>query len=70
MFDTGPFNFSADYFLIDVSDRIGITSNFSLDDTVLDGLLAQGIDSARAMSVGEKYSEYTPGGLDARRSNA
>ncbi len=47
VFDTGPFNFSADYFLIDVSDRIGITSNFSLDDTEIDGLLAQGIDSAR-----------------------
>ena len=47
VFDTGPFNFSADYFLINVSDRIGITSNFSLDDTEIDGLLAQGIDSAR-----------------------
>ena len=47
VFDTGPFNFSADYFLIDVSDRIGITSNFSLQDAEIDGLLAQGIDSAR-----------------------
>ena len=47
VFDTGPFNFSADYFRIDVSDRIGITSNFALLDDEIAGLLAQGIDSAR-----------------------
>ena len=47
VFDTGPFNFSADYFLIDVSDRIGITSNFALRDGEIASLLAQGIDSAR-----------------------
>ena len=47
VFDTGPFNFSADYFRIDVSDRIGITSNFALRDDEIAGLLAQGIDSAR-----------------------
>ena len=47
VFDTGPFNFSADYFLINVSDRIGITSNFSLQDAEIDGLLAQGIENAR-----------------------
>ena len=46
-FDTGPFNFTADYFRIDVSDRIGITSNFTLTDAEIDGLLAEGIDSAR-----------------------
>ena len=47
VFDTGPFNFSADYFRIDVSDRIGITSNFSLRDDEIASLLAQGVDSAR-----------------------
>ena len=47
VFDTGPFNFSADYFRIDVSDRIGITSNFALRDDEIASLLAQGIDSAR-----------------------
>ena len=47
VFDTGPFNFSADYFRIEVSDRIGITSNFSLRDDEIAGLLAQGVDSAR-----------------------
>ena len=47
VFDTGPFNLSADYFRIEVSDRIGITSNFSLRDDEIAGLLAQGVDSAR-----------------------
>ena len=47
VFDTGPFNFSADYFRIDVADRIGITSNFSLRDDEIGSLLAQGVDSAR-----------------------
>ena len=47
VFDTGPFNFTADYFRIDVSDRIGITSNFELEDAEVDTLLAQGIDAAR-----------------------
>ena len=46
-FNTGPFNFTADYFRINVSDRIGITSNFTLTDAEIDGLLAEGIDSAR-----------------------
>ena len=46
-FDTGPFNLTADYFRINVSDRIGITSNFTLTDAEIDGLLAEGIDSAR-----------------------
>ena len=45
--DTGPFNFTADYFRIDVSDRIGITSNFELEDAEIEALLAQGIDAAR-----------------------
>ena len=46
-FDTGEFNFTADYFRINVSDRIGITSNFTLTDGEIDALLADGIDSAR-----------------------
>ncbi len=47
VFDTGPVDFSADYFRVNVSDRIGITSNFSLTNDEVDSLLAQGIDSAR-----------------------
>ena len=37
----------ADYFRINVSDRIGITSNFTLTDTEIEGLLAEGIEAAR-----------------------
>ena len=47
VFDTGPFNFTADYFRIDVSDRIGITSNFTLEEPEIEALLAQGVDAAR-----------------------
>ncbi len=47
VFDTGPFSFTADYFRIDVSDRIGITSNFTLEEPEIEALLAQGIDAAR-----------------------
>ena len=47
VFDTGPVDFSADYFRVNVSDRIGITRNFSLTSDEVDSLLAQGIDSAR-----------------------
>ena len=41
------FNLSADYFRIDVSDRLGITSNFTLTGSEVDGLLAEGIEAAR-----------------------
>ena len=47
VFDTGPVDFSADYFRVNVSDRIGITRNFSLTNDEVDSLLAEGIDSAR-----------------------
>ena len=47
VFDTGPVDFSADYFRVNVSDRIGITRNFSLTNDEVNSLLAQGIDSAR-----------------------
>ena len=47
VFDNGPVDFSADYFHVNVYDRIGITSNFSLTGDEIDSLLAQGIDSAR-----------------------
>ncbi len=47
VFDTGQFSITADYFRINVSDRIGITSNFTLTDTEIEGLLAEGIEAAR-----------------------
>ena len=45
--ETGPFNFTADYFRIDVSDRIGITSDFTLENAEIEALLVQGVDAAR-----------------------
>ncbi len=45
--DTGEFSFTADYFRIDVSDRIGITSNFTLTAEEIDNLLAGGVEAAR-----------------------
>ena len=47
VFDSGQFSITADYFRIDVSDRIGITSNFTLTETEIEGLLAEGIEAAR-----------------------
>ena len=47
VFDTGQFTFTANYFRINVSDRIGITSNFTLTADEIDTLLADGVDAAR-----------------------
>ena len=45
--DSGSFTFTADYFRIDVSDRIGVTSIFTLTDAEVVDLLAGGVESAR-----------------------
>ena len=45
--DSGSFTFTADYFRIDVSDRIGVTSIFTLTDAEVGDLLAGGVESAR-----------------------
>ena len=47
VFDNGQFTFTADYFRINVSDRIGITSNSTLTADEIDTLLAEGVDAAR-----------------------
>ena len=49
VFDTGSFTLTADYFHIDVSDRIGITSNFYLSDTEVAGLVVGGFDAAESV---------------------
>ena len=49
VFDTGPFTLTADYFRIDVSDRIGITSNFLLTDAEIASLVAGGFDAAESV---------------------
>ncbi len=49
VFDTGPFTLTADYFRIEVSERIGITSNFILSDAEIAGLVAGGFDAAESV---------------------
>ena len=49
VFDTGPFTLTADYFRIDVAERIGITSNFLLTDAEIAGLVAGGFDAAESV---------------------
>ena len=44
--EEGPFTFTADYFRIDVSDRIALTQDFSLSQTEVDELLAAGVAEA------------------------
>ena len=47
--DTGSFTLTADWFHIDVSDRIGITSNFYLTDGEVANLVAGGFDAAESV---------------------
>ena len=47
--DTGSFTLTADYFHIDVSNRIGITSNFYLSDAEVADLVAGGFDAAESV---------------------
>ena len=45
--DAGPFSFTADYFRIRLSDRLALTQLFALAPAEVDGLLAEGVTSAR-----------------------
>ena len=49
VFGTGPFTLTADYFRIDVSDRIGITSNFVLTAAETAEVVAGGFEAARSV---------------------
>ena len=49
VFDTGPFTLTADYFRIDVSDRIGITSNFVLTPAETAAVVAGGFEAAESV---------------------
>ena len=49
VFDGGSFTLTADWFHIDVSDRIGITSNFYLTDAEVADLVAGGFDAAESV---------------------
>ncbi len=45
--DAGPFSLTADYFRIRLSDRLALTQLFALSPTEVDGLIAEGVTSAR-----------------------
>ena len=44
--DTGPFTFTADYFGVDVDNRLALSQTFTLDDAERAILMSEGIDSA------------------------
>ncbi len=46
----GPFTLTADYFRIDLSDRLALSRLFALEATEVDRLLAEGITSARNLA--------------------
>ena len=45
--DAGPFSLTADYFRIRLSDRLALTQLFALHPSEVDGLIAEGVTSAR-----------------------
>ena len=49
VFGDGPFTLTADYFRIDVSDRIGITSNFVLSAAEVAEVVAGGFEAAESL---------------------
>ena len=49
VFGGGPFTLTADYFRIDVSDRIGITSNFVLTPVEIAEVVAGGFEAAESV---------------------
>ncbi len=46
VYQSGPFTLTADYFQIDLEDRLAVTQNFSLTQQEVDDLIAEGITSA------------------------
>ncbi len=48
--DANPFTLSADYFRIDLSDRLALSQTFELDPAEADRLIAEGITSARNLA--------------------
>ena len=45
--DAGPFSLTADYFRIRLADRLALTQLFALSPTEVEGLLTEGVTSAR-----------------------
>ena len=50
IFDNGPFTFTADYFQIDISDRLALSKRFTLTPGEVDQLLAEGFVEARNLA--------------------
>ena len=50
IFQKGQFGFTADYFRVDLRDRLWLTRNFQLAPAQVDSLIAQGITSARNLA--------------------
>ena len=48
--DTGPFTLTADYFHVDVDDRLALSQNFTLGAAERAQLLSEGITSARTLA--------------------
>ena len=49
--EEGPFTFTADYFRIDIDDRVALAQEISLTDDEIETLLAEGIPEARNFPV-------------------
>ena len=49
--DKGPFTFTADYFRIDIADRVALAQEIKLSDDEIETLLAEGIPEARNFPV-------------------
>ena len=50
IYDNGPFTFTADYFLVDVSDRIALSRRFVLTPDEVESLVAEGVVEARNLA--------------------
>ena len=48
--ENGPLTLTADYFHIDLSDRLAVTQNFTLTPEEVDQLLEEGIENARGLA--------------------
>ena len=49
--EEGPFTFTADYFRVDIDDRVALAQEISLTDDEIETLLAEGIPEARNFPV-------------------
>ena len=48
--ENGPFTLTADYFHVNLSDRLAVTRDFALTSDEIDQLLAEGVENARGLA--------------------